>query len=210
MATVLKATKPQMMPDGERVQMILAAAERVFGAFGYGDATMEEVARDCGMAKKTVYRFFPDKVALFTALIASHEHPDIHGSCCEDAGGRAAPVVLRTALLAIARFVLHPRQLLMTRLVIADGGLHPELSEQFYRDCILKTHDDLARLLAPHLPQDVDPIEIADILIGMSLGGLHLRALMTGCPAVDMEERLQARVSLAVDAILALVAGKTR
>lgn len=210
MATEFKAARPQLMPEAERVKMILAAAERVFGAFGYGDATMEEVARDCGMAKKTVYRFFPDKAALFTALIASHEHPDIDQGCSEGRVDDAWPETLRRALVAIGRFVLNPRQLLMTRLVIADGGLHPELSEQFYRDCILKTHDDLLRLLPPHLPDVVDPIDIADILIGMALGGLHLRALMTGRPENDLEERLQQRVGLAVEAILALVSAKTR
>jgi AcrR family transcriptional regulator len=65
--------RPPSLADEERKALILQAAETVFDSFGYGDATMEEVARSCGMAKKTVYKFFPDKASLFGALVESHD-----------------------------------------------------------------------------------------------------------------------------------------
>uniref|UniRef100_UPI00262968AD TetR/AcrR family transcriptional regulator n=1 Tax=uncultured Rhizobium sp. TaxID=155567 RepID=UPI00262968AD len=64
-----------VMPEDDRRQLILRAAEKVFTASGFGAATMEEIAKRCGMSKKTLYKLFPDKMSVFAALIDSHDNP---------------------------------------------------------------------------------------------------------------------------------------
>jgi AcrR family transcriptional regulator len=46
---------------------ILAAASRLF--LGPGRVSMDELARELGMSKKTIYRHFPDREALLTAVL---------------------------------------------------------------------------------------------------------------------------------------------
>src|SRR5262245_32042088 len=48
--------------------LLLDAAERVFGARGYHASRMEEVAAEAGVSLSTVYATFPSKRELFEAL----------------------------------------------------------------------------------------------------------------------------------------------
>jgi len=51
-----------------RAQAILAAAARVFARRGLESCTMEEIAREAGVAKGTLYLYFPSKQELFLAV----------------------------------------------------------------------------------------------------------------------------------------------
>lgn len=48
---------------------ILAAARRVFARRGYDAATLEEVAQEAGIAKGTLYLYFPGKEEIFWAAV---------------------------------------------------------------------------------------------------------------------------------------------
>ncbi|MVA23541.1 TetR family transcriptional regulator [Agrobacterium vitis] len=190
-----------VMPDEERRERILKAAEVVFDAMGFGDATMEEVARLAGMAKKTVYRFFPDKRCLFTALIQSHDQLQI------EIGGQRGQTAdprerVRLALEALARFVLSPRQILVTRLIIAEAGKHPDLTRQFYEDCVENFRAFLAQELDFHVAvspsEGVDRRDIADIFVGAVLGPLQTKVLMFGKQGEDLDSEIRMRVDLAL------------
>ncbi|MQY26584.1 TetR/AcrR family transcriptional regulator [Nocardia aurantia] len=53
----------------QRIEAILAAAARLFFAPGPGRVSMDDLARDLGMSKKTIYRWFPDKQSLMMAVL---------------------------------------------------------------------------------------------------------------------------------------------
>ena len=55
--------------DERRTEAILDAADQLFLAPGPGRVSMDDLARDLGMAKKTIYRHFPDKHSLMTAVL---------------------------------------------------------------------------------------------------------------------------------------------
>src|SRR5262245_28078149 len=65
--------RPLQLSEAERRRRLLDAAERVFLDAGYGDATMDDVARKARMSKKTLYRLFPTKEQLFAAVMASRD-----------------------------------------------------------------------------------------------------------------------------------------
>lgn len=48
---------------------IARAAEARFAEAGYGSATIGEIARHAGVATGTVYKYFPDKEALFQSIV---------------------------------------------------------------------------------------------------------------------------------------------
>jgi AcrR family transcriptional regulator len=55
--------------DGARAEVIVDAASRLFLAPGAGQVSMDDLARALGMSKKTIYRHFPDKHGLLTAVV---------------------------------------------------------------------------------------------------------------------------------------------
>lgn len=64
--------RPKVMADDEQAAKILAAARALFLANGYGGTTMDDVARRCRCSKRTLYRLFPSKPALFGDIIDAH------------------------------------------------------------------------------------------------------------------------------------------
>ena len=55
--------------DARRAEVIVDAASRLFLAPGLGRVSMDDLARELGMSKKTIYRHFPDKRSLMTAVL---------------------------------------------------------------------------------------------------------------------------------------------
>ncbi len=65
---VLGKTKKEVVSEF-RSGEILEAARLVFAAKGYGDATVDDIADKAGIAKGTVYLYFPSKREIFVELI---------------------------------------------------------------------------------------------------------------------------------------------
>lgn len=187
--------RPPVLEEHERRSRILNAAEAVFAEMGYGDATMEEVARAAGMAKKSVYKHFADKPALFRALVQSHDVVEAWTQPCTD---------LRGMLLALASFILSPRQVILTRLVISEARKSPDLAELFYRECIDKAALMAGERLGPAGmdPRGMDARLMADMILGATLGQLHLQALILDVDQDTLQRQLKERVDRVIDTFL--------
>ena len=59
--------------DKERKERILTKAEELFQQHGYSKVTMEEIAADLGVSKKTLYHFFPNKRELMRELMTDRQ-----------------------------------------------------------------------------------------------------------------------------------------
>ncbi len=71
MPTTAAKSTPLSTPRAERTRAtILEAAGRRFGADGYGQVSMDNVAAEAGVTKATVYAHFGSKEALFETLIS--------------------------------------------------------------------------------------------------------------------------------------------
>ncbi|MGH3547016.1 MAG: TetR/AcrR family transcriptional regulator [Pseudonocardiaceae bacterium] len=55
--------------DGQRADVIVEAAGRLFFAPGVARVSMDDLARKLGMSKKTIYRHFQDKRSLLAAVL---------------------------------------------------------------------------------------------------------------------------------------------
>lgn len=66
-------TPPDTPPDtqADTPARILDAAEECFARYGLNKTSMEDIAREAGMSRRSVYRHFPDKAALFGRVAAS-------------------------------------------------------------------------------------------------------------------------------------------
>ncbi|MEM8505687.1 MAG: TetR family transcriptional regulator [Cyanobacteria bacterium P01_D01_bin.1] len=64
--------QPQQQRSQERVERILQAAAEIFWEAGYDAATTHAIAKRAETAVGTLYRFFPNKLAIFHALEKQH------------------------------------------------------------------------------------------------------------------------------------------
>ncbi|MEO0804106.1 MAG: helix-turn-helix domain-containing protein, partial [Cyanobacteria bacterium J06642_2] len=64
--------QPQQQRSQERLDRILEAAAEVFWEVGYEAATTHAIAAKANTAVGAIYRFFPDKLAIFHALEKQH------------------------------------------------------------------------------------------------------------------------------------------
>jgi TetR/AcrR family transcriptional regulator, mexJK operon transcriptional repressor len=110
---------------GER---ILAVATELFFAEGYGAASIEAVAQRAGISKRTFYHRFPDKAALFAAVVhrviqalrPPEGAPLYEGDSLDEILQRLARLILRAALARPA--------LALNRLMMAEAQRFPELA----------------------------------------------------------------------------------
>ena len=115
----------------EKTEAILDAAGQLFREQGYGAVSMDQIAREAGVSKATVYAHFESKDRLFAAMI--------HNGCRVYAEGLMPALTemedVREALTRICReierFLLAPKTLGIYRVIIAEGPRFPELVEAF-------------------------------------------------------------------------------
>jgi AcrR family transcriptional regulator len=69
---------------GGRTEAILGAAVRLFTQFGYRRTAMDDIAREAGVSKGTLYLYFAGKAAVFRAM-QQRNFEDVERRC-EDAG----------------------------------------------------------------------------------------------------------------------------
>ncbi len=84
---------------------------------------MDDIARQAGMSKKTVYQVFPSKAVLFEALLmnrCSIFTVDI------DDDDRAPPAVLTDVLFRSVTHALTERQIAILRLMVAETPRSPK------------------------------------------------------------------------------------
>jgi TetR/AcrR family transcriptional repressor of mexJK operon len=110
---------------GER---ILDVATEMFLRDGYGTTSIEMIARDARVSKRTLYQRFPDKAALFTNVvhrIVERLRPPNEESLFE---GDDLEKTLRRLGGLILNATLSPNALALHRIIIAEATRFPELA----------------------------------------------------------------------------------
>jgi len=199
--------RPAVLGADERRRLILEAAEQVFMRQGYGDASMAAIAQQSGMSKKTVYALFPNKRALFDVLADDSE---TYAQVMET--GRDLPPLdaLRLTLHSLVQFVLSPRQVLVTRLLIAAGNSEQGMATTFRDNVISRTMTHLAGLLSAIADGEgryrQEQLEgMAKQLVGCAMGDLHVLALV-GVPVSAIDRQIEAQVAMAMALVPAMLA----
>ncbi|MGV8987231.1 MAG: TetR/AcrR family transcriptional regulator [Cypionkella sp.] len=197
--------RPQALTPDERRKRILEAARSEFFVAGYTATTMEQIARSCGMSKRSVYQVFSGKSEVFAALLQSMPRPDgpelpEHS---DEAGVRAW---IRATLVAFARYVLAPDQLSLARLIISEAGGAPEIAQIFYESHFAPEHCSLSRQMTQLQARGVlsshDPEMLSEVLVSAALGACHLRMLVSGAqPGEEVEARTNERIDLILSAM---------
>lgn len=111
---------------------VLDAARTVFLSHGFSAATTDMIQREAGVSKATMYALFPNKEALFVAVIEQE--------CAAMAASlqvvEAIPGDITGTLTAIGKayieMILEPSGMALFRVIAAEAPRFPELGRRFY------------------------------------------------------------------------------
>ena len=119
--------RPKVVPDDVQAARIVREARELFIAEGYAGTTMAEVASRCRISKRTLYRLFPGKTELFTAIIEAHRQSML------DLPGAYDDIPLSTALEKIFRIDISPEvdreRMAVLHFIIVETQQFPELCD---------------------------------------------------------------------------------
>lgn len=91
-------------------QRIIEKAERLFFKYGIKSVTMDDIARELGISKKTIYQHFPDKDGIVLAVAENHfdcDRHEAHQMQCE-AIDPIAELVLTSEMMRASLSELNP------------------------------------------------------------------------------------------------------
>lgn len=119
--------------DPVKRRQILDGARRAFVGLGFDAASMNDVVREAGVSKSTLYVYFRSKEDLFRALIECEREAYLAEveALLTDPGEPAD--TLRRYGRRLARLVMSPEAMHAKRTVIAVAVRMPELGREFYR-----------------------------------------------------------------------------
>lgn len=155
---------------------VLKAATSVFLKHGFSAATTDMIQREAKVSKATVYACFPNKEALFAAVIERE--------CAAMAETvrtiRPAPGDIAKTLtdlgLSYLQIVLSPTGLALFRVVVADAPRFPQLARRFY----LAGPKVIAAMVADRLTLAAQAGEINIQSIGVEVAAAHFVSLLRG------------------------------
>lgn len=113
--------RPTKKAAEELGQLILDTAARLFSEQGFAATTMEQVAAACGAGKDTIYRRYPSKAALFSALMEQLQTrvlSEIEGALSQD----GPPLErLRSYSRKLLDINLRPELVALNRVALAEA-----------------------------------------------------------------------------------------
>lgn len=176
---MVKCGRPCKGDEQQSRDRLLDAALQLFLEHGYGNLSMETIARDARVSMRTIYSQFGGKAGLFGALIRRCSDQFI-GSLSDDQPLEEAMVQFgRQFLYRITR----PDVIRMRAILIGESPRFPDLATQFYEQGPRRTLDHLAQFFFRHQQAgrivDADPNFLADQFVS-ALRGERLQRLQLG------------------------------
>jgi AcrR family transcriptional regulator len=188
--------RPQLRCDEETSAVIIDAARKQFAGTGFAGTSMESVARAAGVSTKTLYRLFPNKVALFEAMVTDRTDALVSGVKLRACDGGDVEAALAEALLMCGELMLDGEVIALQRVVAGESDKFPDIAETFFNKAIMRTQGALGAWLRVQIKRGTIAVEDADVAAGMMLGMLALqplRAAMFGHKAPPNRKEIEQR-----------------
>lgn len=162
----------------QKEQEILEVASRSFLQHGYDGTSINAMARESGISKESIYRYFDSKKALFEAVIAKElakYQSQIH-FLDVDLDRRGLEDDLISTAETILGVVGNDRTQALRRLIFQEVARYPEIGQYYYEIGPGEAYKHLARVFELHRDRtDFAPETLAEYFVAMVLHNTVLR-----------------------------------
>lgn len=123
-------------PRAQRQEEIQKAAFEIFATHGFEAARMDDVARRAGVAKGTIYLYFPDKERLFQAVVRGLI-PKRLDVLVESLPGPPAAVLKALLTQIYQNVVANEKVRAIARMLVAEIPRFPQLAEIYHQEVVV-------------------------------------------------------------------------
>ena len=159
---MIKCGRPEKGRESLSRDRVLDTALMLFLEHGYGNLSMEAIAKDARVSLRTIYSQFGSKAGLFGALIRRCSDQFVGTLSLEGPPERALVRFAKEFLYRITR----PDVVRMRAILIGESPRFPDLATQFYEQGPQRTLDHLAHFFEQHQKAgsfiDIDTRILAD------------------------------------------------
>lgn len=185
-----KTTTTRLAAEDRRRQIIDIAVE-LFSRKGFSGTTTKEIADQTGVSEAIIFRHFPTKQALYSAII-DHKTQQMRvqiQSDLKDAERRKDDCAFFTSL-ALDVLDVHLNDPTIMRLLMYSALEGHELSELFFQSTARRVRDHVRRYIKQRIAdgafREVDSLVCARAFIGMILFHAEVRVLYKGTSGDDL------------------------
>lgn len=169
--------RPKVRSDEEQKNLIIQSALSLFVQHGYAATTMNDIAAECHVSKRTLYRLFPGKTDLFAGMVEQHRHMMLSFPTHDP--DQPIEEQLENVFLIDIEPELERQRIGFIQLAIIETRQYPELG------AIIRSHgaertkaqltDWIARANELGMIRAPDPQAAASILMDMMFGAVALK-----------------------------------
>jgi AcrR family transcriptional regulator len=176
------AGRPRNADREARLANLLDTAETLFLEKGYGNVSLEAIAREARVAVRTIYVKFGGKAGLLKAVIVEGRSRYFAGMSDMETDQRTIAEALTDFSVRFVEQLSQPGFIALHRMVIAEAQTTPELALAFYLAGPLQTRQQLSRFfgrpeIASQLRSDLPPDALSLHLLNCLLGDQVTRIL---------------------------------
>lgn len=124
--------EPVKLPVGRKVEQVLAGAAKVFLRDGFEGASVDDIARQAGVSKATLYSYFSDKQVLFLEVAKLECARQTDAAITEIDFDKPPRDVLKLAAVKMIAFITSDFGRQVYRTCVAESARFPELAREFY------------------------------------------------------------------------------
>lgn len=168
-------------PQTKKELEVLNVASDYFLAHGYQGTSINAMARDSGISKESIYRYFSSKKDLFEAVIAKElgEYQEKLHSVDFEFKSIPLDTALRKMAESILGAVSTDRTLGLRRLIFQETTESPDIGQYYYEIGPREAYRNLEKIFALHKGRsNLTPQKLSRYFISMLL---HYRMLLRQC-----------------------------
>ena len=171
-----------VVKHGRKFAQVLEGARKVFMRDGFEGASVDDIVREAGVSKATLYSYFPDKRLLFIEVAKIECQSQSEEAVAQITSSDDVRHALTTAAKRMTRFFMSDVGLQVHRIIVGESQRFPEIGREFYECGPAKVHAILRQFLqrsveAGHLK--IDDIDLAaDQFPELCKAGLHLKLVL--------------------------------
>ncbi len=199
-------TRPGAGQDPIKRRQILEGAQSVFLRMGFDAASMNDIAREAGVSKGTIYVYFNKKDDLFVELCEHHRQTTFGFLIGQLDKGFSTREELMKFGVALVTLITSPTAIQAQRIVLGVCERKPELATRFYdrgpKRSLVAIIEYLNRMVAAGVLVPLDAERAAYQLFDLFLSGLYRPRLFGAMPEAPSQQTIRANVEAAVDFFL--------
>ena len=148
---------------GRKYDQVIAGARTVFMREGFEGASVDEIARDAGVSKATLYSYFPDKQHLFLEVLKTECAAQSEVDVLFQQTGLTVEEKLHVICTKLITFFLSDFGQEVFRVCMAEATRFPELGQTFYESGPRNWNAKIAGFLRSDKARAVLDVEDAEL-----------------------------------------------